>query len=147
MNRLLPAILLVSASWMIAACGGGSTAGIDPEPPGQGLLKQVTDPAELEQSIKSGFSAMRSPQELADAQAATAASGNFTGPTHRKRESTNSTRSDMTVPICTSHQDDIISAAILRLRRLEPVLRRNVRSEFLQPTPTTRPRAWQVRYR
>jgi hypothetical protein len=78
MNRLLPGILLVSASWMIAACGGGSTVDFDPEPSVQGLLKRVNDPAELEQSIKSGLSAMRSPQAVADAQAAVA-SGNFTG--------------------------------------------------------------------
>jgi hypothetical protein len=44
-------------------------------------LKQVNDPAELEQSIKSGFSAMLTQQEVADAQVGqtAAASGNFTG--------------------------------------------------------------------
>ena len=81
MNRLLPGILLASFSLMIAGCGGGSTGGVAPVPPLEGLLKQVNDPAELEQSIKSGFSAMLTQQEVADAQVAqaAAASGNFTG--------------------------------------------------------------------
>jgi uncharacterized secreted protein with C-terminal beta-propeller domain len=81
MNRLMPGILLVSLSLIIAACGGGSTGDLPADPPLEGLLKQVNDPAELEQSIKSGFSAMLSQQEVADAQVgqAAAASGNFTG--------------------------------------------------------------------
>jgi len=81
MNRLLPGMLLASFSLMIAGCGGGSTGGVAPVPPLEGLLKQVNDPAELEQSIKSGFSAMLTQQEVADAQVAqaAAASGNFTG--------------------------------------------------------------------
>ena len=79
MNRLLPGILLASLSLIIAACGGGgSTGGIAPVPPIQGLLKQVSNPMELEQSIKSGFSVMRTEQQLADSVAA-AASSNFTG--------------------------------------------------------------------
>ena len=77
MNRLLPWILLVSIGPTIAACGG-STTSIDPEPPVQGLLKQVSDPAELEASIKSGFTELLSPQDLANAQAAPSV-GNFTG--------------------------------------------------------------------
>lgn len=79
MNRLFSGLMLVSTSWMIVACGVGTTTGTDPEPPGEGLLKQVNSPAELEQSIKSGFATMQSPQVLSDAQAATAESGNFTG--------------------------------------------------------------------
>ena len=81
MNRLLPGMLLASFSLMIAGCGGGSTGGVAPVPPLEGLLKQVNDPAELEQSIKSGFSAMLTQQEVSDAQVAqaAAASGNFTG--------------------------------------------------------------------
>ena len=80
MNRLLPGILLVSVSLMLSACGGGgSTGDVDPVPPIQGLLKQVTGPAELEESLKSGFSVMRSAQEIADAQAAASPAGNFTG--------------------------------------------------------------------
>ena len=81
MNRLLPGILLASFSLMIAGCGGGATGGVAPVPPLEGLLKQVNDPAELEQSIKSGFSAMLTQQEVSDAQVAqaAAASGNFTG--------------------------------------------------------------------
>jgi len=82
MNRLLSVILLVLSGSLIAACGGGgATGGITPLPPLQGLLKPVSNPSELEQSIKSGFSVMQSPQLVADAQAAVAAaaSGNFTG--------------------------------------------------------------------
>jgi len=76
MNHVLPGILLASLSLMIAACGGGnSTDGIAPV---QGLLKQVSNPTELEQSIKSGFSVMRTDQQLAEALNA-APSGNFTG--------------------------------------------------------------------
>ncbi|MGI9206320.1 MAG: beta-propeller domain-containing protein [Woeseiaceae bacterium] len=80
MNRLLPGILLVSVSLTISACGGGgSTGDREPVPPIQGLLKQVSSPAELENSIKSGFSVMRSAEEIADLQAAAAPAGNFTG--------------------------------------------------------------------
>ena len=82
MNRLLSVILLVVSGSLITACGGGSEGGgITPLPPVQGLLKPVSNPSELEQSIKSGFSVMQSPQLIADAQAAVAAasSGNFTG--------------------------------------------------------------------
>jgi hypothetical protein len=81
MNRLIPGILLASFSLIVAACGSGSTGDIPADPPLEGLLKQVNDPAELEQSIKSGFSAMLTQQEVADAQVgqAAAASGNFTG--------------------------------------------------------------------
>jgi len=79
MNRLLPGILLASVSLIIAACGGSAVdQGPGPDPAAQGLLKQVNDPAELEQSIKSGFLAIRSAQEVADSLAA-ATSGNFTG--------------------------------------------------------------------
>ena len=83
MNRLLSVILLVVSGSLITACGGGGSegGGITPLPPVQGLLKPVSNPSELEQSIKSGFSVMQSPQLIADAQAAVAAasSGNFTG--------------------------------------------------------------------
>jgi uncharacterized secreted protein with C-terminal beta-propeller domain len=82
MNRLLPGILLASVSLIIAACGGGSTDSLAPVSPLEGLLKQVNDPAELEQSIKSGFLTMQSPLEVADALTGAqtaAASGNFTG--------------------------------------------------------------------
>ncbi len=83
MNRLLSVILLVVSGSLITACGGGGSegGGITPLPPVQGLLKPVSNPSELEQSIKSGFSVMQSPQLMADAQAAVAAaaSGNFTG--------------------------------------------------------------------
>ena len=82
MNRLLSVILLIVSGSLITACGGGgSPGGITPLPPVQGLLKPVSNPAELEQSIKSGFSVMQSAQLMADAQAAVAAaaSGNFTG--------------------------------------------------------------------
>jgi uncharacterized secreted protein with C-terminal beta-propeller domain len=81
MNRLIPGILLASFSLIVAACGSGSTGDIPADPPLEGLLKQVNDPAELEQSIKSGFSAMLTQQEVADAQVGqtAAASGNFTG--------------------------------------------------------------------
>ena len=79
MNRLLSGIFLVSLSLMIAACGGGgSTDGGAPVAPVQGLLKQVSNPMELEQSIKSGFSVMRTEQQMVDS-VATAASSNFTG--------------------------------------------------------------------
>ena len=82
MKRLLPGILLACLGLSIAACGGGgSTDVFEPIPPLQGLLKPVSNPAELEQSIKSGFSVMQSPRLVADAQfaAAAAATGNFTG--------------------------------------------------------------------
>ena len=82
MNRLLPGIVLASLSLIIAACGGGGANGaFEPLPPVEGLLKQVSSSSELEQSIKSGFSAMQNPQMAADAQfeLAAAASGNFTG--------------------------------------------------------------------
>ena len=82
MKRLLPGIVLASFSLIVAACGGGGSADVfGPVPPVQGLLKPVSDPAELEQSIKSGLSVMQSQQQVADAQGATAAavSGNFTG--------------------------------------------------------------------
>jgi len=78
----LQGILLASLGVSIGACGGGGPAGIfEPIPPVQGLLRPVSNPAELEQSIKSGFSVIQSPQLVADAQfaAAAAASGNFTG--------------------------------------------------------------------
>ena len=81
MNRPLPAILLVTLVSTIAACGGGSfTDGVEPPPPEQGLLKQVSSPAELEQSIKSGFTAIRDPRALPHIDfLAELASGNFTG--------------------------------------------------------------------
>lgn len=83
MNRLLSVIMLVVSAGLITACGGGGSTGggITPPPAVQGLLKQVSNPSELEQSIKSGFSVMQSPQLMADAQVAlaAAASGNFTG--------------------------------------------------------------------
>jgi hypothetical protein len=81
MNRLLSGKILACLSLLIAACGGGPTDGFAPNPSVEGLLKQVNDPMELEQSIKSGFTVLRTQQELSDAQAAlaAAANGNFTG--------------------------------------------------------------------
>lgn len=85
MNRLLPALLLALSGFLLTACGssggGGASGPVPPAPPPQGMLKPVSNPSELEQSIKSGFTVMQSPQLRADAQVAlaAAASGNFTG--------------------------------------------------------------------
>lgn len=78
MNRLLPGILLACVSSILAACGGDSAVETMPEPPVEGLLMQVSDPADLEQSIKAGLTAISSAGELADV-AAAAPGSDFTG--------------------------------------------------------------------
>lgn len=78
MNRQLSVALLTCSLLMIAACGS-SSVGTEPEQPVAGMLRNVTDPADLERSIKSGFTTMRTAEELDMAASAIAADGNFTG--------------------------------------------------------------------
>jgi len=77
MNRLLQGILLISASWMTGACGGGGArldSGSVPDAPGPPT--QFSGPADFAQSIKSGSLVLGSPLEAAAAQAAI---GDITG--------------------------------------------------------------------
>ncbi|MFQ5548906.1 MAG: beta-propeller domain-containing protein [Woeseia sp.] len=76
MNRWLSGSLLACSCLILAACGSGTPVNTEPVPPIEGLLRKVTDPADLEASIKSGFTVMRSPEEIA---LSGAADGNFTG--------------------------------------------------------------------
>ena len=78
---MLPLAVLATT---LAGCGGGSSSTVTPPAPPAGALKQVSSPAELEASIKSGFTAFRSQsgEALASTSAdagAGAGSGNFTG--------------------------------------------------------------------
>jgi hypothetical protein len=80
MNRLI-GIFLGSILLVVAGCGGNSSGGGSPDEPAAGLLSPVADAATLEASIKSGFTAMSSTEQLvlgADI-AAGAATDNFTG--------------------------------------------------------------------
>ncbi len=65
----------------LAGCGGGSSATPGPDGPVAGLLKKVAAPAELEVSIKAGFTivAPSSGDVLAASGAAPEPAGNFTG--------------------------------------------------------------------
>ncbi len=78
MNRQLSVALFACLTLSIAACGG-SSVDTNPEEPLAGLLRTVTDPADLETSIKSGFTTMRTAEEIDLAATATPADGNFTG--------------------------------------------------------------------
>ncbi len=78
MNRLLSGSLFACLYLLIAACGGSSVT-TEPDEPLAGLLRMVTDPADLETSIKSGFTTMRTAEEIDLAATATPADGNFTG--------------------------------------------------------------------
>lgn len=83
MNRRLTVVSPVILSLIIAACSDGSAPAVSaPVAPAEGLLKQVTNPAQLEQSIKSGFTEIRDQRVFAEVQmlaAAASADGNFTG--------------------------------------------------------------------
>ncbi len=75
---ILPLISLLA----LAACGGSSSSTTGPEPPVAGLLKRVSDPAELESSIKAGLTTVTPPpagDALAIGGTAPEPSGNFTG--------------------------------------------------------------------
>ncbi|MDJ0710615.1 MAG: beta-propeller domain-containing protein [Woeseiaceae bacterium] len=79
MTRLTATIIGLVFS-MLAGCGSGSgLGGGNPEPPVQGLLSPVSDAAALEASLKSGLTQIASTEQLAAADAAAAAAGNFTG--------------------------------------------------------------------
>lgn len=86
MNRLVLGIMC-SSTLLLAACGGSSSSGQGPGPgPGPaptGLLQQVSDPAQLESSIKLGFTTIASTLETtalaSDSQGAAAPAGGFTG--------------------------------------------------------------------
>ncbi len=82
MNRLLLGILHSACLLLLAACGGGSSApaGPGPDDPVAGLLTQVSNPQDLEDSIKAGFTTIRTVNALEQGGLASAApDGNFTG--------------------------------------------------------------------
>jgi hypothetical protein len=74
---LVPLVSLLA----LAACSGGSTGAADPNGPAAGLLKQVAGPAELEASIKAGFTivAPSSGDVFTTSGGAAEPAGNFTG--------------------------------------------------------------------
>lgn len=79
MKRLLLGTVCAWCLFVVAACGGSST---DPTPdvPDTGLLRKVSGPSELEASLKSGFTTIRSTEDLEVAiLAGAAAADNFTG--------------------------------------------------------------------
>lgn len=80
MNRLL-GIFLGSILLVVAGCGGNSSGDGSPNEPAVGLLSPVNDAAALEASIKSGFTAMSSAEQLTLAAdiALGNATDNFTG--------------------------------------------------------------------
>lgn len=77
MNRLLLGTIIGASLLLLTACGGNTSTSNPPEPPPASLLGKVSDPADLEASIKSGFTTIRSTDEIAVATPAD--SGNFTG--------------------------------------------------------------------
>jgi len=78
-NRLSFGAVFGTVLLLVAACGGSGSTEAPPEPQPAGLLSKVSDPADLETSIKSGFTAIRSAEEVALTAAAAADSGDFTG--------------------------------------------------------------------
>ena len=79
--RLLTAIFTGLVLLTLAGCGSSSSSGDQPDPQPQpvGLLSTVTDAAAFEASLKSGLTQMSTVEQLAFADAAAAAPGNFTG--------------------------------------------------------------------
>jgi beta propeller domain-containing protein len=78
-NRLLSGAAIGAVLLLVTACGGASSTVAPPEPQPAGLLSKVSDPADLEASIKSGFNTIRSTEEVALTAGAAADSRNFTG--------------------------------------------------------------------
>ncbi|MDH3439597.1 MAG: beta-propeller domain-containing protein [Gammaproteobacteria bacterium] len=76
-----PGILLGVLTLLVTACGGGSTTSLPPIDQPVGLLSPVADAGTFEASLKSGLTAMSTPEQLAFGAdvAAAAAAGNFTG--------------------------------------------------------------------
>lgn len=81
MFRVVRVIMFSGVLLGLAACSGGSSGDQGPEPTDFGLLSRINDPADLERSIKAGFTTVRGTLETtalaADASGANA--GNFTG--------------------------------------------------------------------
>lgn len=79
MNRVSLGTLCGLAFLTLTACSGGSPGTPDTDEPATGLLRQVSNPADLENSLKAGLTAMRDAGELATAANAANTTGNFTG--------------------------------------------------------------------
>ncbi len=71
-------LILCIALGTLAACGGSGSSQ-EPRGPDQGLLSKVTNSADLEASIKAGFTTIRSDESVLAATGALPASDNFTG--------------------------------------------------------------------
>ena len=81
MKSLIRGTVYAACLLVLAACGSSSNNS-SPDDPDAGMLRKVTNAAELETSLKAGLTALRNTQEvdLAIADATAAASGdNFTG--------------------------------------------------------------------